>query len=121
MLINNLDIPNVIRIKHIYHRKKSQLWVTKMSLLFPRYQTFSPAVIKSLSLLEIRKILIQTSNALKNIHKIGIFHGDIKTANLVYDSPNQEVFIIDFGSAELLYPHMKHHYRCGTEDIERRK
>ena len=43
-----------------------------------------------------REILI----ILKNIHKINLYHLDIKLPNLVFDKDNNKVLIIDFGTSQ---------------------
>lgn len=45
------------------------------------------------------KILENIYNAIKNLHKTGIAHLDIKPNNILYNSKNNKVIIIDFGAS----------------------
>ena len=107
-----LKIPDAIQIHSIYQAKRRKFY-TQFSILFPRFDIFTTDLILSLTLTEIFNIIQQLSNALKSLHHHNIVHRDIKTSNIVYDSQNKEVYIIDFGHAELLFPGIVHQFKAG--------
>ena len=45
-------------------------------------------------------ILIKCGKIIKNMHDIGIFHNDLQIRNLLIDSKNKSVFLIDFDNAK---------------------
>ena len=116
LLLHNLNVPNIIRILHIYEEKKSNTFRSQLSVLFPLCGQFNPKIISTISLKQISTIILQVSNTIENLHKLGIFHGNIKTSSIVF-TPNArkiETFIVNFDFAELMYPGITH--RCtGTK------
>jgi TP53 regulating kinase-like protein len=45
------------------------------------------------------KIMHQLGKSIAKLHKEGIIHGDLTTSNMIYNSSEEKVFLIDFGLA----------------------
>lgn len=55
-------------------------------------------------------ILIKCGKIIKNMHDIGIFHNDLQIRNLLIDSKNKSVFLIDFDNAKKIFT-LNNYYR----------
>jgi len=54
---------------------------------------------------QVLQLLLEGLGILEFIHSQGIIHGDIKPNNLIRRTSDGQLFLIDFGSAQLVRPH----------------
>ena len=57
---------------------------------------------KPMAWTEAKKIAVALLEALQAVHKVGLFHGDIKPANILIDKESKLPILIDFGTARSL-------------------
>ena len=55
--------------------------------------------INTLSITNIKRIIIQVNEALKSLHEIEIIHGDVKPSNLYFDDDYKTILLGDFGNS----------------------
>lgn len=111
--VANTEVKNLKKLKNVKGIPK--LFSYKVSMNFSYIiieksrgkELFS--YINKLSLYELRGITKKILHILRDIHRKGIIHYDIKPENIMYDNKTGEVMIIDFGGGHtLLYQSPEH-------------
>ncbi|KAJ7593633.1 kinase-like domain-containing protein [Mycena floridula] len=63
---------------------------------------------------DIKHYTFQLLKALDFAHQHGIFHRDVKPGNVMIDSQNRRLRLIDWGLAEFYHPQQDYHIRVGS-------
>ncbi len=93
---SRLDHPNIVKFYDVGCMDEKYYFT--MELI---EGTSFDQVIKSLSLKESLRILIQTAHAIAHSHELGILHRDLKPSNIMLTKDNQAK-VMDFGLAKLV-------------------
>lgn len=107
---------NVIELLDVTYDKQTKTY----SLIFDYIEhTESYETLKNMNnYKEIVKMCKNVLLGISHIHKHGIMHRDIKPGNLILNTKTQELKIIDFGLAELLFPDKNYCVRVSTKSYK---
>lgn len=97
----NVIHPNIIRAEKIYISGQGRDQ-TKIQYVLPRLKIFDLEIISTWTKDKIKHVCYQIIDALAFLEEHGIYHGDIKTTNVLLDE-NDNVVLIDFG---LMFYHL---------------
>ena len=67
---------------------------------------------------DIKHIIRQILQSLEIVHNSGLIHRDIKPGNIIINSSNCDVRLIDFGLAEFYFPEKEYNVRIATKPFK---
>lgn len=92
------DHPNIIKPRDItYDFKKKSI-----ATVLPYYRYDLASAIDNKLIINKKRIVYQILSVLHYFHNNGIYHFDIKPANILYDEAKDDIMFIDFGSCEYI-------------------
>jgi len=98
ILDNNLPVPEYLGIfwikKHVFYK------CGVITQYIPDAYTLEEFLISdSISNDEKQNISLKTGEIIKRMHRLGVYHKDLQTRNILIDSKSNSVFLIDFDKA----------------------
>lgn len=70
------------------------------------------------SIENIKHIIRQLLHSLEIVHSSGLIHRDIKPGNIIINSENCDLRLIDFGLAEFYFPQKEYNIRIATKPFK---
>jgi len=87
-------IPFVVELLAAFRPINNLEWIrTELTLVMPRLERLP---LESLGLDEMAKVMRELCTALKELHRFGVIHMDVKPSNLMRDPMSKELRLIDF-------------------------